>query len=78
MELGRRRFSLWSAVGISISLAVGFENFKSLLGGAEEMDIHFKNEDFDKNIPVILALISVWYNNFYKAETEAIFLIRNT
>ena len=66
------RFSLWSAVGISISLAVGFENFKSLLAGAEEMDIHFKNEDFDKNIPVILALISVWYNNFYKAETEAI------
>ena len=66
------RFSLWSAVGISISLSVGFENFKSLLDGAEEMDIHFKNEDFDKNIPVVLALISVWYNNFHKAETEAI------
>lgn len=66
------RFSLWSAVGLSISLSVGFDNYKALLEGAEEMDIHFKNEDFDKNIPVILALISVWYNNFYKAETEAV------
>ncbi|MFY9241590.1 MAG: glucose-6-phosphate isomerase [Polaribacter sp.] len=66
------RFSLWSAVGLSISLSVGFENYRALLDGAEEMDLHFKNEDFDKNIPVILALISIWYNNFYKAETEAI------
>ena len=66
------RFSLWSAVGISISLAIGFANFKDLLNGAEEMDIHFKEEEFDKNIPVILALISIWYNNFHKAETEAI------
>ncbi len=66
------RFSLWSAVGLSISLSVGFENYKELLNGAEEMDLHFKNEDFDKNIPVILALISVWYNNFYKAESEAV------
>lgn len=66
------RFSLWSAVGLSISLAVGFENFKELLDGAEEMDIHFRTADFNKNIPVILALLSVWYNNFYEAETEAI------
>ncbi len=66
------RFSLWSAVGLSISLAVGFNNYKELLDGAEEMDIHFRNEDFNKNIPVILALISVWYNNFYKAESEAV------
>ena len=66
------RFSLWSAVGLSISLSVGFDNYRALLDGAEEMDIHFRNEDFDKNIPVILALISVWYNNFYKAETEAV------
>lgn len=66
------RFSLWSAVGLSISLSVGFDNYRALLDGAEEMDRHFKNEDFDKNIPVILALISVWYNNFYKAETEAV------
>jgi glucose-6-phosphate isomerase len=66
------RFSLWSAVGLSISLAVGFDNYKDLLNGAEEMDIHFRNEPFEKNIPVVLALISVWYNNFYKAETEAV------
>ncbi|WFO15256.1 glucose-6-phosphate isomerase [Cellulophaga baltica] len=66
------RFSLWSAVGLSIALAVGFENFDALLEGANEMDDHFKEEDFDQNIPVILALISVWYNNFYGAETEAI------
>ena len=66
------RFSLWSAVGLSISLSVGFDNYKALLEGAEEMDIHFKNEDFHQNIPVVLALISVWYNNFYKAETEAV------
>ena len=66
------RFSLWSAVGLSISLSVGFDNYKSLLEGAEEMDLHFKNEDFDKNIPVILALLSIWYNNFYGAETEAV------
>ncbi|MFS4492502.1 glucose-6-phosphate isomerase [Maribacter sp. 2308TA10-17] len=66
------RFSLWSAVGLSIALAVGFENFDALLKGANEMDEHFKNEDFDKNIPVVLALLSIWYNNFYGAETEAI------
>lgn len=66
------RFSLWSAVGLSISLAVGFKNFDSLLGGAHKMDTHFKNEDFKNNIPVILALISVWYNNFFNAESEAI------
>ena len=66
------RFSLWSAVGLSVSLAVGYENFDSLLKGANKMDEHFKNEDFDSNIPVILALISVWYNNFFGAESEAI------
>ena len=66
------RFSLWSAVGISIALAVGFENFDALLGGANKMDEHFKNEDFDNNIPVVLALLSIWYNNFYGAETEAV------
>ena len=66
------RFSLWSAVGLSISLSVGFDHYKALLDGAEEMDIHFKNESFDKNIPVVLALISIWYNNFFNAETEAI------
>ena len=66
------RFSLWSAVGLSISLAVGYKNFDSLLQGANKMDNHFKNEDFASNIPVVLALISVWYNNFFKAESEAI------
>ncbi|WP_395052236.1 glucose-6-phosphate isomerase [Flavobacterium sp.] len=66
------RFSLWSAVGLSISLAVGFDNFNKLLKGANQMDNHFKNESFNKNIPVILALISVWYNNFFGAESEAL------
>jgi glucose-6-phosphate isomerase len=66
------RFSLWSAVGVSISLAVGFDNFKALLDGANEMDEHFESASFDENIPVVLALLSVWYNNFFGAETEAI------
>ena len=66
------RFSLWSAVGLSIALSVGYENFEGLLDGAHQMDVHFKETPFDENIPVILALISVWYNNFYQAETEAI------
>ncbi len=66
------RFSLWSAVGLTIALAVGYENFDELLKGANETDIHFKESDFSGNIPVIMALISVWYNNFYGAETEAI------
>jgi glucose-6-phosphate isomerase len=66
------RFSLWSAVGLSISLAVGFDNFDELLKGANEMDEHFKNESFDKNIPVVLALMSIWYNNFFGAESEAL------
>jgi len=66
------RFSLWSAVGLTISLSIGFKNFDALLSGANAMDTHFKTEDFDKNIPVILALLSVWYNNFFKAESEAV------
>jgi glucose-6-phosphate isomerase len=66
------RFSLWSAVGLSISLAVGFDNFNDLLSGANEMDDHFKTADFDQNIPVTLALLSVWYNNFFGAESEAL------
>ncbi|GAA4235201.1 glucose-6-phosphate isomerase [Postechiella marina] len=66
------RFSLWSAVGLTISLAVGYNNFASLLDGANKMDNHFKNEDFKNNIPVVLALISIWYNNFFKAESEAV------
>ena len=66
------RFSLWSAVGLTISLAVGNSNFENLLLGAHKMDEHFKTEKFETNIPVVLALISIWYNNFFNAETEAI------
>lgn len=66
------RFSLWSAVGLSISLAIGVSNFEDLLKGAHKMDVHFKETPFKKNIPVQLALLSVWYNNFFKAETEAV------
>ncbi|PIF61493.1 glucose-6-phosphate isomerase [Flavobacterium sp. 11] len=66
------RFSLWSAVGLTISLAVGYDNFDELLQGANEMDEHFKTADFDKNMPVTLALLSVWYNNFFGAESEAL------
>ena len=66
------RFSLWSAVGLTISLAVGFDNFNALLKGANKMDDHFKTSDFNKNMPVILALLSVWYNNFFGAESEAL------
>lgn len=66
------RFSLWSAVGLSISLSVGYANFEQLLKGANAMDKHFKNQPFNQNIPVILALLSVWYNNFFNAESEAV------
>ena len=66
------RFSLWSSVGLSISLSIGSENFENLLKGANKMDLHFKSTPFEKNIPVVLAMISIWYNNFFKCETEAI------
>lgn len=66
------RFSLWSAVGLTISLAVGYKNFDSLLQGANKMDEHFKNEEFKTNIPVVLALLTVWYNNFFNVESEAV------
>ena len=66
------RFSLWSAVGLSIALAVGPDHFDALLAGAHKMDEHFKSADFQENIPVVLALISVWYNNFWEAESEAV------
>ncbi|TGD58499.1 glucose-6-phosphate isomerase [Flavobacterium humi] len=66
------RFSLWSAVGLTISLAVGFDNFDRLLSGANQMDKHFKNTPFRQNIPVILGLLSVWYTNFFNAGSEAI------
>lgn len=66
------RFSLWSAVGLSIALSVGYDNYADLLNGAYEMDNHFKTAKFEENIPVILALLSIWYNNFYGAESEAV------
>ncbi|MBC9794428.1 glucose-6-phosphate isomerase [Sinomicrobium weinanense] len=66
------RFSLWSAVGLSIALAVGHDNFEKLLKGAREMDHHFKTAGFKNNIPVVLALLGTWYNNFFNAESEAI------
>jgi glucose-6-phosphate isomerase len=66
------RFSLWSAVGLSISLSLGYENFEKLLQGAQKMDTHFKTADFDQNIPVIMAFISIWYNNFFNAQSEAV------
>ena len=66
------RFSLWSAVGLSICLGIGYENFSKLLKGAREMDMHFRTAPLRENIPVVLALLSVWYNNFFGAETEAV------
>ena len=66
------RFSLWSAAGLSIAVSVGSDHFQSLLDGAEAMDTHFKTADFESNIPVVLALLGIWYNNFLGAESEAI------
>lgn len=66
------RYSLWSSIGLSISATIGYDNFVKLLEGAHAMDNHFKNEPFEKNIPVILGLLGVWYNNFFGAASEAI------
>ncbi|PRY54309.1 glucose-6-phosphate isomerase [Arcticibacter pallidicorallinus] len=66
------RYSLWSAIGTSIALGIGFQNFKSLLSGAHAMDTHFRETEFEQNIPVILALLGIWYNNFFEAESHAI------
>ena len=66
------RYSSWSAIGLSVALACGFDNFEEFLKGGYEYDCHFKEAPFDKNVSVILALIGIWYNNFYKFETEAI------
>lgn len=66
------RYSLWSAIGLSIACSIGYENFIELLEGAHAMDKHFRETPFDKNIPVILAFIGIWYNNFFDAQTEAI------
>ncbi|MGV8963597.1 MAG: glucose-6-phosphate isomerase [Candidatus Saccharimonadaceae bacterium] len=66
------RYSLWSSIGLSIALTVGYDNFEKLLKGAESTDHHFKSTDFKENIPVIMALVGLWYTNFFGSETEAI------
>ena len=66
------RYSLWSAIGLSIALAIGYNNFEQLLKGAHESDLHFRNTEFNKNIPVLLALIGLWYTDFFNTQTEAI------
>ncbi len=66
------RYSLWSSIGLSIACSIGFENYISLLEGAHAMDIHFRETSFDENIPVVLALLGIWYNNFFGAQTHAI------
>jgi glucose-6-phosphate isomerase len=66
------RYSLWSSIGLSIACTIGYDNFVQLLEGAHAMDNHFKNEPFEKNIPVLLALIGIWYGNFFDASSEAI------
>ena len=66
------RYSLWSAIGLSIILAIGMDNFEALLGGAHKVDQHFRTAPFDQNIPVIMGLLGIWYNNFFGAQTQAI------
>lgn len=66
------RYSLWSAIGLSICLAIGFQNFEELLAGAHQADQHFRETEFERNIPVILGLLGIWYNNFFDAESHAI------
>jgi glucose-6-phosphate isomerase len=66
------RYSLWSAIGLPLALYIGMENFESMLSGAHEMDEHFRNAPLEKNMPVILALLGIWYNNFFEAQTHAI------
>ncbi|MGH8742894.1 MAG: glucose-6-phosphate isomerase, partial [Burkholderiales bacterium] len=66
------RYSLWSAVGLSIAISIGMDNFNELLGGAHQMDEHFIHAPLEKNMPVILGLLSIWYTNFFGAETHAV------
>ena len=66
------RYSLWSAIGLSIALSIGYENFEELLLGAHEMDKHFKETKLEDNLPVILALVGIWYNDFYGRYTACI------
>jgi glucose-6-phosphate isomerase len=66
------RYSLWSAIGLSIALAIGMDNFEALLSGAHKVDEHFRTTPFEKNIPVIMGLLGIWYNNFFGAQAHAI------
>ena len=66
------RYSLWSAIGLSIALTIGYDNFEALLKGGYEADVHFKTIAFNKNIPVLMAVVGIWYTNFFKSQTEAI------
>jgi glucose-6-phosphate isomerase len=66
------RYSLWSAVGLSIALSIGMDNFEELLLGAHEVDEHFRTTSFDKNLPVLMALLGIWYNNFFNCESHAV------
>jgi len=66
------RYSLWSAIGLSIAIYIGMDNFEDLLAGGHEMDNHFKTAPLEQNMPVILALIGVWYNNFFHVDSQAI------
>jgi glucose-6-phosphate isomerase len=66
------RYSLWSAVGLSIALYIGMDNFEELLQGAHEADLHFRNTPYEQNIPVIMGLLGIWYNNFFNAESHAL------
>ncbi|WP_420581244.1 glucose-6-phosphate isomerase [Reichenbachiella sp.] len=66
------RYSLWSSIGMSIACAIGYDKFRELLDGAEAMDIHFRETEFENNLPVVLAMMGVWYNNFFGAESHAI------
>jgi glucose-6-phosphate isomerase len=66
------RYSLWSAIGLPLMLTIGHENFRQLLLGAYEMDVHFKNAPFEENMPVIMGMLGVWYNNFFGAQSHAI------
>lgn len=66
------RYSLWSSIGLSIAISIGYSNFESMLSGARDMDIHFKTTPFERNMPVILALLGIWYSNFLNAQTIAV------
>ncbi len=66
------RYSLWSAIGLSIAIMIGMDRFEELLAGAHDMDVHFRNEPLERNMPVILGLLGIWYNNFFGAQSHAI------